>query len=343
MLELSTLSMTEIIRLQNQLQQELTRRFEQRLVLMFTDIVGSTAYFAQWGDSAGRQLQQLHLDLLGPCVQASKGRIVDTAGDGAFCAFASADAAVAGLIAFEKAVAQANAERGRKHQLLTRIGLHFGPVLTDGQTVSGDAVNLCARLAASAEPGEVRLTRQLFQELRLPSRLHCRPLGTLELRGLDGPVEALALDWRDRQCFPRRLRIVETGEMLSLPLQDIVSFGRLAEHQAQRANDVVLSHPNPAFTRQISRWHFELRRLADGLQLRTLSDNPTTVDGKPVQRGAEVLVRGGTLVGLSGVLTLQLVADNESDSSLAAQEVTTMMVVSSHAGGAGTAPQSPAS
>ena len=59
MVELSTLSMTDIIRLQNQLQQELTRRFERKLVLLFSDIVGSTGYFAQWGDAAGRQLQQL--------------------------------------------------------------------------------------------------------------------------------------------------------------------------------------------------------------------------------------------------------------------------------------------
>ena len=328
MLELSTLSMTDIVRLQNHLQQELTRRFERKLVLMFSDIVGSTGYFSQWGDAAGHQLQQLHFDLLGPCVQAAGGRIVDTAGDGAFCAFEAADAAVGGLIAFEKAKAHVNAERGRRHQMVTRIGMHFGSVLTDGQTVSGNAVNLCARVAASAEAGEVRVSRALFQEMRLSSRLHCHPLGMHTLRGIDQPTELLVLDWRDRQRFPRRLMIVETGELMVLPQQDIVSFGRLAEHEAQRANDVVLNHPDSALTRQISRWHFELRRLPDGLQLRTLSENTTTVDGQSVQRGVDVVVRVGTVVVVSGVLTLQLAADGDDAPGRAAQDDRTMIISS---------------
>ena len=54
MIDFSTLGMTEIIRLQNQLQQELTRRFERPLALVFFDIVGTTPYFGRFGDAAGR-------------------------------------------------------------------------------------------------------------------------------------------------------------------------------------------------------------------------------------------------------------------------------------------------
>ena len=59
LMDFSTLSMTEIIRLQNLLQQELTRRFERSMVLAFSDIVGSTPYFARFGDAAGRQRPRL--------------------------------------------------------------------------------------------------------------------------------------------------------------------------------------------------------------------------------------------------------------------------------------------
>ena len=59
MLDPSVLSLPEILRLQDQLQQELTRRFQRPMALLFTDIVGSTAYFGRFGDVAGRQLQQL--------------------------------------------------------------------------------------------------------------------------------------------------------------------------------------------------------------------------------------------------------------------------------------------
>lgn len=310
MLEFETLTMTEIIRLQNQLQQELTRRFERPMLLLFSDIVGSTPYFARYGDAAGRQLQQLHVDLLESSLREPQGRIVDTAGDGAFCVFARADAAVAGVIAFQQALARANAARAHAHQLRVRLGMHWGAVLTDGIVVSGDAVNLCARVAESAEPGTIRLTRQVFHELGPLHRLNCHLLGAVELKGVTGSVELFELDWRDTSTFPRRLHILETGVDIALPQQDVVALGRLLEHDGARANDIVLAHPDPDKARQISRWHLELRRVADGLRLRVLSDSGTEVDGQPVERGTELAVRAGSKIRVADVLTLVLAGDD---------------------------------
>ena len=304
MSDFSTLSMTEIIRLQNVLQQELTRRFERQLALAFSDIVGSTPYFARFGDAAGRQLVQLHIDLLNECLPHRQGRIVDTAGDGAFLVFPSADAAISALIEFEKIVSRENATRARDHQLQVRIGGHWGPALTDGVTVSGDSVNLCARVAASASAGEIRLTREMFQELSPAHRLNCRPIGAAELKGVSRMVELVTFDWRDRSIFPTRIRIEETKEELDLPHQDIISFGRLREHEGTLANDLVLTLPDQLQALKISRWHFELRRFPDGFRLRPLSEGVTEVDGAPVVRGSEVGVKPGSKVRVSRVLTL---------------------------------------
>ncbi|MBC7939172.1 MAG: adenylate/guanylate cyclase domain-containing protein [Chitinophagaceae bacterium] len=306
MLDPSRLTMTEIIRLQNELQHELTRRFERPLLLLFSDIVGSTPYFNRFGDAAGRQLQQLHFDLVGQCVAAANGRIVDTSGDGAFCVFPSAADAVAGAISFQQRLGQANVSRSREHQLQVRVGMHWGRVLTDGKDVSGDAVNLCARVASSADSGEIRLTRRVFQELDRVRRQTCRPLGSVALKGVPTPTDVLALEWRDPALFPRRLRIEEIGQEITLPQQDIVTFGRLPEHDGARANDVVLSHPSAELTRQISRWHFELRRVADGLRLRAQSESVTEVDGTLVGKGEDVPVRSGSRIRVAGALTLRL-------------------------------------
>ncbi len=308
MWDLSTLGMTEIIRLQNLLQQELTRRFERPAALAFSDIADSTAYFERFGDAAGRQLQQLHLDLLAECLSPRQGRIVDTAGDGAFLAFPDADVAVEALIDFQHMVSVDNATRARDHQLRVRIGAHWGPVLTDGTTVTGDSVNLCARIAASARSGEMRITRDMYYELAPKHRLHCRPLGLAELKGVLREVELLALDWRDRSLFPARVRLEEVGEEVDLPQQDIVSFGRLRELEGRPANDVVLTLPDPHAAQQISRWHFELRRFADGYRLRPVSEAVTEVDGVPVAKGREVIIRPGTLVRVGRVLSLRFVA-----------------------------------
>jgi class 3 adenylate cyclase len=319
MIDSSSLTMTEIIRLQSQLQQELTRRFERELALVFSDIVGSTAYFARFGDAAGRELQQLHVDLLAACIGPAGGRIVDTAGDGAFIVFASAEAALDGVVAFQTMMARTNQARGRTHQLQVRVGVHWGPVLTDGVAVSGDAVNMCSRIAASADPGQVRLTRAVFQQIGSEHRLNCHALGDVALEGFAERVGLLAIDWRDPSLFPRNLRVVETGENFSLPAQDIVTFGRLLEHEGVRANDIVLTHADPTLQRRISRWHFELRRSESGLQLLALSDSTTIVDGRRIERGASVEVRAGSRICVGDALNLHLLGperpESEADSN----------------------------
>jgi len=306
MIDLSTLSMTEIVRLQNQLQHELRHRFERSLLMAFSDIVGSTPYFARFGDAVGRQLHQLHFDLLGQAAADAQGRIVDAVGDGVFCVFPGAEAGVRGIVAFQQAMARENVARAREHQLTVRIGLHWGSVLTDGTLVTGDSVHVAARVARAAEPGGVYLTRQVFLEFGPALRLLCHPIGTRELKGVAQPVELLELDWRDPAAFPRRVLIEETEEHIALPQQDIVSFGRLHEPDGARANDIVLFHPDPVRSRQISRWHFELRRTPEGLRLRTLSDGVTTIDGQPVAKGVDVPVRSGTRIGVAKTLTLRL-------------------------------------
>ena len=92
------LSMTELIRLQDVLSKAIVRRFEKRLALVFSDVVGSTPYFARFGDEAGRKLQQRHYDLVTAAITPEGGRVVDTAGDGVFLCFESVTAASRAMV-----------------------------------------------------------------------------------------------------------------------------------------------------------------------------------------------------------------------------------------------------
>jgi class 3 adenylate cyclase len=309
----ATLSMTEIIRLQTLLSHELSRRFEVSAALAFSDVVGSTAFFARFGDEAGRQLQQLHIDLLSSCLPEHGGRVVDTAGDGVFASFPAAGAAAAAMAALLQRITAENQHRARDQQLTVRIGLHWGRVLSDGVQVTGDAVNLCSRVAASADPGQIRVTRELFLELAADQRLACRRLGAMALKGLGRDVELLSLEWQDPTRFPRSVRILQTGQELMLPRQDIVSFGRLELIDGVSANDIVLSLPDATATRQISRWHFELRRQADGCVLRALSSQPISIDGQPVAKGQDTPILPGAVVQLAGVMTLVFLSPHHDD------------------------------
>jgi class 3 adenylate cyclase len=315
----ATLGMTEIIRLQNVLSRELTRRFEKPQALAFSDLVGSTPYFQRFGDETGRRLQQRHLDHLQHALQRSRGRIVDTAGDGAFLCFDSADDAIAVLIETQKLVSADNLAQSHAHQLVVRQGLHYGSVLTDGVVVTGDAVNLCSRVAGSSDPGEIRATREAFVAFgNAAHRVICRGIPSVTLKGIPRPVDVMAVDWRDPNVFPYAVVIEETGKEIVLPSQDIVTFGRLAEHNGAPANDVVIELPDLQQWNKISRWHFELRRRTHDVVLHTLSAQTTEVDGFVVANGRQAPVRPGTRVRLGGAATLRFVARAVAASSAAA-------------------------
>ena len=313
----SSMTMTDIIRLQTVLSQELARRFERVAALAFTDIVGSTAYFTEFGDEAGRRLQQLHFDLLEQSMAggtgSNPGRIVDTAGDGAFACFASAGAAVQAMAALQNRISHENVNRPRLHQLSVRIGLHWGHVLTDGVQVTGDVVNLCARLVATARAGEIRLSRELFQELGPELRRLCRPLGQVNLKGIARGIELMALLWRDPVRFPSQLVIRESGERIVVPPQDTVCFGRAETVDLTTANDVVLGLPDALAAKQVSRRHFELRARPDGYVLKALSSQLTEVDGVTLPRDQELPIRPGSCVRLAGVMTLDFVSPSLAD------------------------------
>ncbi|NUP05425.1 MAG: adenylate/guanylate cyclase domain-containing protein [Polyangiaceae bacterium] len=302
----ATMNMTEIVRLQDVISREITRRFERKVTVAFSDIVDSTRYFATHGDEAGRKLQQRHRDFL---AKALWGRddawIVDTAGDGAFLCFPTVESAVDALVALQRTIAEDNAARLPSAQLHVRVGIHFGPALADGLQVSGEAVNIAARVASSAEIDGIRLTLDAFHEMREPSkRGSCVPLPPAVLKGLPHALDLVRFEWRPPSGVPERIRIIETGKEITLPATDPISFGRMANAPGVRGNDVVLALDDDQASMKISRWHFELRRKGDGFVLRQLAENLTEVDGKRVARGQEAPIAAGARVNVGGVLTL---------------------------------------
>src|ERR1043165_4144777 len=103
------MTLTEMIQLQTALGEALRRRFERYLCLCFSDVVGSTTYFGRFGDAAGRGLQPRHFDVIAAALPQHEGRLVDTAGDGAFMVFPSAEQAADACVTMAKLISAQNA------------------------------------------------------------------------------------------------------------------------------------------------------------------------------------------------------------------------------------------
>src|SRR5262249_51193251 len=70
-----------------------------------------------------------------------------------------------------------------------RVGFHYGPVISQGSDVFGDAVNVAARVLAQAKPGEILLTKETAKTLPKQSEHRIRPVGRAIVKGKAKPVE----------------------------------------------------------------------------------------------------------------------------------------------------------
>ena len=145
--------------------------------LLFTDLVGSTARAAELGDRRWRDVVEQHHAAVRRELVRYDGAEMDTAGDGFFATFDGPARAIRCATAIVGAV--------RPLGLDVRAGLHTGEVEVADGNVAGIAVNIGARVAARAGPGEV-LVSSTVRDLVAGSGLEFEERGLAELKGVPG-------------------------------------------------------------------------------------------------------------------------------------------------------------
>jgi pimeloyl-ACP methyl ester carboxylesterase/class 3 adenylate cyclase len=149
--------------------------------LMFTDIVSSSEHAARLGDRRWLELLASFFTVARSELEAFRGREVDTgAGDGFLASFDGPARAIR--------CARSLRDRVRPLGLQVRIGLHTGECEAFGDRLGGIALSIGARVAASADPGEIRVSSTV-KDLVAGSGLGFDDRGQQTLKGLHG-------DWR---------------------------------------------------------------------------------------------------------------------------------------------------
>lgn len=128
--------------------------------ILFTDIVGSTQFYALQGDPAAFSLVKKHFDDVFEAVKNNHGIVVKTIGDAVMAAFTKPVDAV-------KAARDINLKfpNGRQDiPFRLRVSCHTGPCiavrLTQNVDYFGGTVNLASKLQALAEAGEIALSAE---------------------------------------------------------------------------------------------------------------------------------------------------------------------------------------
>ena len=139
--------------------------------VLFTDLVGSTERAAALGDRAWRELVERHHTIIRGLLARYRGTEVDTAGDGFFATFDGPARAVRCARAIIDAVQPLGLD--------VRAGVHTGEVETIDGKAGGLAVNIGARVAASAAPREL-LVSSTVKDLTAGSGLEFEDAGQRE-------------------------------------------------------------------------------------------------------------------------------------------------------------------
>jgi len=164
------------------------------VVICFTDIVESTALLSRLGDDVFDDLRRRHFAELSREVETLGGEVVKNLGDGLMISFTSASDAVVAAVAMQRAV-DAAGRRRETDQLAIRIGISAGDATFENGDWFGVPVVESARLCAAAGVGQILVSEVVRLLAGTRGGHELRPMGAMELKGLNLPVDVSEVAW----------------------------------------------------------------------------------------------------------------------------------------------------
>jgi adenylate cyclase len=137
-------------------------RGEVDVAVLFTDLVGFSSWALECGDEQAIRLLREVSEAIEPPIRERKGEVVKWLGDGLMGAFGDAPSATEA--AFE-AGERAESIQVAGYRPLLRSGIHLGRPRKIGGDYLGIDVNIAARLAEAAGPGEVMVSGRTLNAL----------------------------------------------------------------------------------------------------------------------------------------------------------------------------------
>ncbi len=190
----------ELLRKRNEIDEVIRKDYSQQVTIIFTDIVGSTGYFAAKGDTAGRAMVQRHNDLLFPIIEEHHGQIIKTIGDAIMAGFDEARDGVRAAIRMQQRLAEHNQEAD--DEIHIRIGLHTGRAIKEPTDIYGDTVNTAARIEALADGDQILISGATAKEVE-NEQLNLHFHGNYPLKGLKEEIPIYEVLW-DKDQKPKK-------------------------------------------------------------------------------------------------------------------------------------------
>ena len=171
-------------------------------------------------------------------VERYQGRIFTFAGDGLMAEFSSPVVALRCTQRIQADTGKRNAKLTPERWITYRIGISTGRIIVEGDRTGGNTVNIASRLEQLAEPGGIRISRAVYDEVKGVIPAEYVPTGEHYLKNIREPVGVyrVAAGYRlPNGGTGARVPHVETGPAVShpdyRPALAVLPFRTLHENQ----------------------------------------------------------------------------------------------------------------
>lgn len=191
----------DLIERRKQLDEELLK-LSRKVAVVFSDIVGSTRFFEEFGDVAGLVYVHTCIDMLSPIAEKHGGTICKTIGDALMTYFEDPVSAVRAGVEMQRTLEAYNSHQQEQERIHIRIGMNYGPGMIKDKDVFGDAVNVAARVQTLAKPDCIYVSASKDERANMEEKLRranipFQQAAEAEVKGKAEKIVAYDILWRE--------------------------------------------------------------------------------------------------------------------------------------------------
>jgi adenylate cyclase len=169
-------------------------RVEHRFaVVMCADVVGYSRLMGMDEEGTLARLNAVRGNLFDPTIVEHRGRIVRSMGDGFLVEFNSVVDAVRCALKVQNEMPEHTAEMSEERRIQFRMAIAMGDVVTDGDLIYGQAVDIGSRMESLAQPGGINISRAVRDQVRDRLPIAFEDLGEHQVKNVARPVRVFRI------------------------------------------------------------------------------------------------------------------------------------------------------